>query len=40
MTTTITPCLWFDNNLEEAASFEVRCADQTEVDSWSAVAAV
>jgi predicted 3-demethylubiquinone-9 3-methyltransferase (glyoxalase superfamily) len=35
MTTTITPCLWFDNNLEEAAEFYLSVFPNSSVEQLS-----
>lgn len=35
MTTTITPCLWFDNNLEEAARFYLSVFPNSSVEQLS-----
>jgi predicted 3-demethylubiquinone-9 3-methyltransferase (glyoxalase superfamily) len=35
MTTTITPCLWFDNNLEEAAQFYISVFPNSSVAEFS-----
>ncbi|WP_197378620.1 VOC family protein [Mycolicibacterium mengxianglii] len=35
MTTTITPCLWFDNNLEEAAQFYTTVFPNSEIEGFT-----
>ena len=35
MTTTITPCLWFDNNLEEAAEFYISVFPNSSVEGFT-----
>ena len=35
MTTTITPCLWFDNNLEEAAQFYTTVFPNSKIDGFT-----
>ncbi|WP_199254191.1 VOC family protein [Mycolicibacterium mengxianglii] len=35
MTTTITPCLWFDNNLEEAAQFYTTVFQNSEIEGFT-----